>query len=443
MRGRDFIRWAGYVSVSLLLVLCGTWGFGVGFWWAQSLHPPLRLVAPPRSEVSAAVEEAFRLLQEHYCDLPSSADLRDGALHGLIAALDDPQAVYLTPEEYQALRRSWGDFEGIGALLCQDRDTDRPIVLEVFADHPAERAGLKPGDRILRVDGQDTAGVPLDVTVEWIRGPAGTPVRLEVAHVATPTVHRTLRIVRDYIRLPVVEARRLTDGIGYLRLLALRPYAPSQVAEALTSLQPATLRGLIVDLRYTSERLETTPLARLWVQGRVEPLNLQFNFAWPPEVPAASPDRPERTLPRELVTSAVLTAARAIAEQLTEVEPVAVLINGQTAGAAEWLAAALRQRGAKLVGEQTAGQNRMATIFPLSHGGALILPTDEWLTPKGQSIAGQGLTPDVAVSSPLSHLAHSLEEVTGGVLTFERTGPDHPSLDAPLKAAQRLLTEGQ
>ncbi|HCC32903.1 MAG TPA: hypothetical protein DEQ28_03235 [Clostridiales bacterium] len=345
----------------------------IGIRWGRGLAAPRDL-----PEQFDRLGWTLELIQTEFVD-PDQVDLdrlAEGAISGMVRALDDPYSYYLDPAAYEDfIQRTEGEYEGIGVVV-EYRDPYITVV-HPFRDSPAERAGMWPLDRIVAVDGRDVRGVPLEVVVTLIRGPAGTPVSISVLR-RTPEGDQRLElnIVRGRIRINPAFAVMLDPeaGIGYLHLAGIDQRTPALVEQALTDLRRGGLRGLILDLRNNSGGLlaETAMVAEHFVpRGRIVEIH-------------------SRDGQREVFD------ARGEGLGL----PMVVLVNAGTASAAEILAGAIRDREAgTLVGTRTFGKGSVQRAYELGEGTALRLTTARYFLPGGATPDRVGVEPDVLVEN--------------------------------------------
>ncbi len=301
----------------------------------------------------------------------SAEALVHGAVRGMLATLDAHSA-FLDPAQYAAMQsEARGEFGGIGVELVKRAGGAR--IVERYDGSPARKAGLEVGDTIVAVDGEATAMMSLAEIARRIKGATATAVQLEVRGPGAAV--RRVRVVRARIQLMSVDARRLTDGLAYLRIRAFGERTGQEVADVLRTLRGGPgLSGLVIDLRDNPGGLldEAVRVADLWLStgvivttvGRREPADQELAH-------------PKGTEPNY---------------------PVVLLVNGGTASAAEIVAGALQdQSRAHVMGTQTFGKGSVQTVIELEDRSALKLTIARYFTPKHRSIEGVGITPDQVV----------------------------------------------
>ena len=348
--------------VFLVPVLLLALAYGAGYLAALHSTPSFPLL-----------EEAWQALSRDYVE-PQALDqvkLERGAISGLVEALQDPYTHYLDPQHLQWEQATLeGKFEGIGTEVTQ-RDSDF-IVLAPLPGSPAEKAGIKPGDRILQVDGEPTTGLTFLELISRIRGPKGTAVSLLILHEGESSPVE-VEVVREEISdMSVTLTQR--DRVAVIRIASISSQTPQELKEALSRLPPET-KALVLDLRSNPGGLLD------------EVIEVAGQFLEKDAVVAYEVDnRGEKT------------AFRATGGGLALQYPLAILVDRFTASAGEVLAAALRDlRGAPLFGSRTFGKGSVNVLQPLSDGSALIITTSRWLSPLGHAIEGQGLEPDYPI----------------------------------------------
>ena len=300
-----------------------------------------------------------------------------GAISGMVDSLGDTgHSRFLSPEVVKQERNfSRGKLEGIGAEV--QMKNKQVVIVASLDDSPAQRSGLKPGDVILKVNGEDVSGLPLEQVVSRILGPPGSTVKLNILN---PNTGRTVDvdIVRARITLHSVDWLRLPGTtVAHVRIVAFNKGTTKDLQKALIEIQREGLTGLILDLRSN---------------------------------PGGLLDEAVATASQFLGSGNVLLEKNAVGKVkpvpvqeggIALAMPMAVLINGGTSSGAEIVAGALQDsHRAALIGEKTFGTGTVLESFSLSDGSALMLAIEEWLTPAGRVIWHQGISPDVVLPLP-------------------------------------------
>jgi carboxyl-terminal processing protease len=366
--------------------------------------------AQPRDDAPsfALFTRAFHRIKSSYVEPVTDEKLVEAAINGMLTSLD-PHSSYLDEQEYHELQeQTEGEFGGIGAEIT--RENGRLEIISPIDDTPASRAGLKPGDTILRVDGQPTAELSLTEVVNRLRGAPQSDVKLTVQRKGREPFDVTL--TRDVIRVQAVKSRMLDDGIGYIRIASFSEKTGAELGDALGRLKQqagGAPAGLVLDLRNNPGGLLNQAVA---VAG---------DFLDGGEVVAT---RGRRDGDHQTYD------APAGGDRLHGV-PIVVLINAGTASAAEIVAGALQdhKRGL-LLGTKSFGKGSVQMIMPLPDGhGAIRLTTARYYTPSGRSIQGTGIDPDIVVEAAkiepvarasvlreadLPHALKNLQEEPGG-----------------------------
>jgi carboxyl-terminal processing protease len=377
---------------------------------------------PPADKIPAEAAPDFRLMAEAWNTIQSvyvdrkavkPKLLTYGAISGMVASLGDTgHSRFLSPEMLQQERHiSKGLLEGIGAEV--QMKNNQLVIVAPIDGSPAQRSGLKPGDIILKVDGEDVGGLPLEQAVGLILGPAGSSVNLTIFNPGTGrTINLTL--VRARITLHNVKWQRLPGTTtAHVRIATFSKGVSKDLRKALADIQEKKLTGLILDLRNDpgglfDEAVETA--SQFLSSGNV---------------------LLEKNARGEVTPVAVQSEGAAIPL------PIVVLINGGTASAAEIVAGALQDaHRATLVGEETFGTGTVLEPFTLSDGSALLLATKEWLTPAGHVIWHKGISPNVFVPL-LPEVTPLFPEAEKGMTTTEL----RESKDKQLLRALDLLTQ--
>lgn len=346
-------------------------------------------VRPPADRYQAAMllTEAARLAEAR-TGLPATALIMECLC--TVSNLLDIYSCYLTPQQLrEILSQIEGNFVGLGVEL-KGEDGGLTIV-RVIQGSPAEAAGLRPGDRILSVGDQPTASLPPEAAADLLQGPEGSLVRVTVA--SPGQAPREVWVRRAHVDVPSVEGVRLVDpaaGVAYLRIMAFQKTTPKEVDSALWSLYYQGMRSLIIDLRGN-----------------------------PGGLLGSAVEVADRFLDRGVI---VYTRGRNVIEDCTYIAheegtwrvPLVVMIDGQSASAAEIFAAAIRDhRRGSLVGTPSYGKGSVQGIFPLgSHPGGLRLTTSRFYSPAGRPFTLEGVVPDVLLRQAARPVSTSAQQPT-------------------------------
>ena len=305
-----------------------------------------------------------------------------GVIQKMLASLEDPFTRLLKPDQYRSLQTNTsGELTGVGLQIAQGTAGEL-LVISPIEGSPADIAGIKPRDRILKINGVATSQLTLDEAAERMRGPIGSRVTLTVTHDGADEPE-DIAVVRDRISLNPVYAdlRTLSDGtnFGYVRLGQFNANATPEVAHAIDRLEKQGASAYILDLRGNPGGLLQAGIdvARLWLD--------------------------EGTVVYTVNRNGIQDSFTASGEALTE-DPLIILVNQGTASASEILAGALQDNGrARLVGERTFGKGLIQSLFSLSDGSGLAVTIAKYETPNHHDINRQGITPDVEVAlEPIS-----------------------------------------
>ncbi|MFT3906654.1 MAG: S41 family peptidase [Steroidobacteraceae bacterium] len=315
--------------------------------------------------------EVLQRVRENYVDSVGDHDLLQNATRGMVESLDDHSTV-LDRDEYAEMKVSTsGSYAGIGVEV---QAVDGQVhVVRRMPGSPAERAGILPGDAIVKIDGMPLNPDDLDTAINRMRGPVGSSV-----HLAVRRNEQTLEISvqRAEVALQSVAAQFVAPGYGYARIASFTDTTAEELQDAIEKMQQQQdFKGLLIDLRDNPGGVleAAVDAADEFLDGGL--------------VVSAEGRTPDATFRMDAQPGDILSGA-----------PIVLLVNGNSASAAEILAAALHDNGrAQLVGRKTYGKGTVQTIIPLSDGEALKLTTSRYFTPAGISIQGTGITPDVVL----------------------------------------------
>ncbi|MDD5228747.1 MAG: S41 family peptidase [Methylococcales bacterium] len=320
--------------------------------------------------------EIFGRIKQDYVEPVSDKKLLEDAVRGMLSGLD-PHSAYLVAEEYQELKEgTTGQFGGLGIEVTMENGYVK--VVSPIDDTPAQRAGIKTGDLIIRLDDKPVKGMTLADAVKMMRGEAGSKILLTVVREGSEAPLK-ISLIRDIIKAKSVKSKMLDKNYGYVRVSSFQSGTGESLKEALAGLKKengGALKGLVLDLRNNpggvlnaavdvSDSFLRSGLI-VYTKGRIPNSEMRFNAA-----------------PDDLIDDA----------------PMVVLINAGSASASEIVAGALQDsKRAIIMGEKSFGKGSVQTILPTSNGSAVKLTTARYYTPSGRSIQAEGIEPDVALA---------------------------------------------
>lgn len=341
----------------------------------------------PQAEVERLLE-AYALIKQNYVGEADDRTLFDGALSGMLAALD-AHSRYLDKDALRDVgRENTGEYVGIGIEVEGNRDQLR--VVAASEGSPAERAGLKAGDVIVAVDGAPVAGMANDDVARRMHGAPGTVVALGVARGKRI---ETLRVTRAEVHNDTVHVRMAAAGVAWIRIAEFGGATPADLAAALKQLDGKDApRGLILDLRNDPGGLVSTGVA---VAGAFLPQGTVLFSARGREAGANATVTVDPRYYRQPDQPDVLAGLPA----WTRTVPLTVLVNGSSASAAELVTGALQDHHrATVIGTRTFGKGSIQSVIPLSADSAVKFTVARYFTPGGHEIQARGIVPDVVVA---------------------------------------------
>ena len=321
--------------------------------------------------------DVFGRIKNDYVVDVDDKELIENAIRGMLSGLD-PHSAYLDAEQFTELQvGTTGQFGGLGIEVGMENGFVK--VIAPIDDTPAQRAGVKAGDLVIRLDDTPVKGMTLNEAVKIMRGKPGSEIELTIVREGVDQPLK-ISITRDVIKVKSVRARLLEPGFGYLRISQFQSKTAENMIDAIDKLKKenkGALQGLVLDLRNNPGGVLNGAVAVsdaflkkgmiVYTEGRIADSRLRFN---------ATPD------------------------DVLEGAPLVVLVNQGSASASEIVAGALQDhKRAIIVGVKTFGKGSVQTILPLSSDSALKLTTARYYTPSGNSIQAEGITPDIELES--------------------------------------------
>ena len=317
--------------------------------------------------------DVFGRIKNDYVEDVEDSELLENAIRGMLSGLD-PHSSYLDREQFKELQvGTTGEFGGLGIEVGMEDGFVK--VIAPIDDTPAQRAGVKAGDLIIRLDDTPVKGLTLNDAVKIMRGKPGSVLKRTIVREGVEKPLK-IEIKRDVIKVKSVKKRMLEDGFGYVRISQFQSKTADNMVTAIEALKKqagGSLRGMVLDLRNNPGGVLNGAVAVsdaflkkgliVYTEGRVNDSRLRFN---------ATPD------------------------DILDSSPLIVLVNQGSASASEIVSGALQDHSrAIIVGTQTFGKGSVQTILPLSNGTAVKLTTARYFTPSGRSIQAEGIKPDI------------------------------------------------
>ena len=371
--------------------------------------------------------DVFERVKSDYVEPVKDRDLVENAINGMLTGLD-PHSSYMNAKAFRDMQvQTRGEFGGLGIEVTQDNGFIK--VVSPIDDTPAARAGIKPGDLILALDGQTVQGLTLNDAVEKMRGPPDSTIKLTIKREGDDKP-LDVALKREVIHIQVVKSR-LDGDVGYIRLTSFNEQSDPSVRKAIADLRKQAgdkLKGYVLDLRNNPGGLLDQAVA------------VSNDFLNKGEIVSTRARHPEDSQRWNAKPNG----------DLTDGLPLVVLINGGSASASEIVSGALQdQHRAVLVGTRSFGKGSVQTVIPLPGNGAMRLTTARYYTPSGRSIQGLGITPDVEVRSSRTEQPHFGPEreadlnhiLTNSGGTPQETAPPRTDLPPMVKDIDKLPPE--
>lgn len=317
-----------------------------------------------------SVQQTFQQLKGNFDGNLDTQKLIEGASRGLVAAAGDQYTVYMDPKEAADFDKDLSGEIGGGIGAEIGIRSDKPTIIRVLANNPAEKAGLKAGDTIVAVNDQNASSWTADKTATEIRGEAGTTVKLVIVR---DNDTREFTVTRQIVDNPSVQAS-VQDGLGILTISRFDDQTGNLARKAAENFRQQNVRGVVLDLRGNGGGYLTAAqdVAGLWLDNEV--------------------------VVSERVNGKVTDELRSGSDAILSGVPTVVVVNGSSASASEIVAGALQDhKKATLVGEKTFGKGTVQKVLDLGGGAVLKVTVARWYTPNGKNITKEGINPDQTV----------------------------------------------
>jgi len=317
--------------------------------------------------------EVLEKIQNEYVDKIDQAEVMDSAINGVLQSLD-PYSAYMSPKVFEdSQTETSGEFGGLGIEVSMEAGVVK--VISPIDDTPASRAGVKAGDYIVRIDGEQVQGKTLMEAVNLMRGPVGTSIEITVRRKGLRKA-KVFKIIREIIEIKSVVSKLVDDEVGYLRLRAFNENSSNQLKEEISVLEKnKKMVGYILDLRNNPGGLLS------------QAIKISDFFLDDGEIVSTKGRKTKEN-------------RKYFAKKGDKIrgKPLIVLINNGSASAAEIVAGALQDhKRAVLLGENTYGKGSVQSIIPLKNRGAIRLTVSKYYLPSGKSISEVGVTPDIKI----------------------------------------------
>ncbi|GGK03136.1 peptidase S41 [Lentibacillus kapialis] len=408
--------------ITLLLVAALLLGFAGAFLGVKLAQPDQSPAGDQQASVDTSGEissqppenmqkvvQTYNLIKKHYLEDIEDKQLIEGAIKGMVTSLDDPYSSYMDVETMQQFNETIeSSFEGIGAEVSMVNE--KVTIVSPIKDSPAEKAGLRPNDQILSVDGESVAGLSLNEAVEKIRGKKGSEVVLEIQRsgVSEPF---DVTIERDDIPVETVYSEvKSIDGkkTGVIEITSFAENTAEHFNKQLKSLEKKNIEGLVIDVRGNPGGVLSS------VEGILK------NFI-PKDIPYVQIEKQNGEADKSY-------------SNLSEKKPypISVLINEGSASASEILAVAMKEVGYDVVGTKSFGKGTVQQAVPVGDDGSRVkLTFFKWLSPKGNWIHEKGVKPTVKVKQPEYYFTNPVQ--VEEPLTYDETGDSVKSIQVMLK----------
>ena len=364
------------VLVAFITFMLTSIGFYQYFVKGDSLNKYLSFMTSDESnDITTQLDTYRKIIDKYYLGEVNEEDLKEGAIKGYIEGLEDPYTEYISKEDMEEyMEDTKGNFVGIGIYMVQDTEEDKIMVLSPIKGSPAEKAGIKSGDYIIEVDGEECKAEDMTAISNKIKGEEGTTVKLKIQR-----DNETLdfEIKRENVTVNPVEGEVLENNIGYIEFSSFDENTAEGFKSKFEELKNQGIQSLIIDLRNNGGGIVDEALE---IAGYIADKDLVLLY----EVNKDNEEEVKKSENEPIINM-----------------PIVILTNENTASSSEILAGALKDLGkAKIVGTKTYGKGVIQQILSLPDGSGIKITSEKYLTPNKTEINKVGITPDEVVELP-------------------------------------------
>lgn len=361
------------ILVIFIIFAVASAGISIGRWTVNSVGAEGEIY-----EELKLFSEALSLVRKNYVEEVKPKELIYGSIKGMLGSLD-PHSSFMTPEQYKEMQvDTKGEFGGVG-IQIGIKDSMLTVIAPI-EDTPAYKAGIKSGDKIIKINNDFTKDMSLQDAVSKMRGVPSSTVKITIIREGWKET-RDFTITREVIKVKSVKSKTLEDGIGYIKINQFQEQTSSDLAQAMENMSQDNINSLVLDLRNNPGGLLNSAID---VSGQFLPSGKLVVF-----IKDKKGEKIEYRSNKNTANSTI---------------PMVVLVNQGSASASEIVAGALKDwNRAVVIGTQTFGKGSVQSVVPLTDGSALRLTTAKYYTPKGISIQSTGITPDIVVKAEIKN----------------------------------------
>jgi len=361
------------VLIIFIVFAVASAGISIGRWTVASVNAEGEIY-----EELKLFSEAISLVRKNYVEEVKPKDLIYGSIKGMLGSLD-PHSSFMTPEQYKEMQvDTKGEFGGVGIQIGM-KDGMLTVIAPI-EDTPAYQAGIKAGDKIIKINNDFTKELSLQDAVSKMRGAPGSPVKITILREGWKET-RDFTIKREVIKIKSVKSKILDDGIGYIKINQFQEQTSSDLSTNMDKLLQDNITALVLDVRNNPGGLLNSAI------------DVSSQFLSPGKLVVFIKDKKGEKIEYRSNKNAGNSTI-----------PMVVLVNQGSASASEIVAGALKDwNRAVIIGTQTFGKGSVQSVVPMNDGSALRLTTAKYYTPKGISIQSTGITPDIVVKTEMKN----------------------------------------